>query len=96
MPDWTKADIDELVAGNTCVQYFSDNLREEVRRDFYLAAGLTAFGAPKPEKVRCWIHDTHGRKYFHVGEPDHTPYVDGTDGSKCSIIPGTFVPDGAE
>ena len=110
-----------------------------MRRDLYLAAGLTAEGAlkprrvsarlyidevdspnyrvrngtwdgrtfvparpavegepkpePKPEKVRCWIHDTHGRKYFHVGEPDHTPYVDGTDGSKCSIIPGTFIPD---
>ena len=90
MSKLTKADIDELVAGNTCVQYFSDNLREEVRRDFYLAAGLTAFGAPKPEKVRCWMVTDGGRYPSFLPEENGLPMIRGTEG--VTATRGWFVP----
>lgn len=63
----------------------------DLRRSLYLAAGLTATGERKPERVRCLLCRT----------PDHAPFIslfsplDLHPGAK-EITPGWFVPDGAE
>ena len=87
MSNWTKADIDGLVTSASFIlgRRSCDN---QARSAFYLAAGLTAEGEAKPERVRCWMsHDELGRPgYLYLSRP------------RCpeSYTPGTFVPDGAE
>ena len=59
MPNWTKADIDELVEGVPVLNWY-DSLgilgRKDFRQVLYLAAGLTAGGEPKPKKRRMHIY----------------------------------------
>jgi len=94
----TKADIDGLVEG------LPDKLRHEVvyrdvgddfwmseqsiRTALYLAAGLTATGERKAEKVRGWLY---------YGSAGDGPYISVLGPDKADlgshIIPGTFVPD---
>jgi len=94
----TKADIDGLVEG------LPDKLRHEVvyrdvgddfwmseqsiRTALYLAAGLTATGERKPERVRCWLHEWRDSSpTLSLRVPRPVP-----EGIRRTI-PGTFVPD---
>lgn len=97
MSKLTKADIDGLVDAlpnvfadsNRCKYVMSYSLNtDETRTALYLAASLMKNGAPKPEKVQCWMSlDRYGRyDALHLREPQ---------GSR-EFIPGTFVPDGVE
>ena len=96
----TKQDIDALVDGMPEAECNPERVtfdahtyvrRDLLRSSLYLAAGLTATGERKPERVRCWLCRT----------PDHAPFVslfsplDLHPGAK-EITPGWFVPDGAE
>lgn len=105
MPKLTKADIDGLVEGmpSACGKEYTNLVvgfsnasyavsKESIRRELYLAAGLTAEGEPKPEKVRCWIGRTIG--------PDNLPFLIPDAGGQPAwrwddrvLTPGWFVPD---
>lgn len=99
MTKFTKADIDGLVDG-MCprVDYLveiagSSLFSGDVRRAMYKAAGLTASGERKPERVRCWLYRMKGQsdpRGISIG-PIPAPGIDGA----WEHIPGTFVPDGA-
>lgn len=67
----------------------SDQDLTDLQRDAYLAAGLTAEGAWKPERVVGTLFEDHeGRLAFRKdGEWIHAYSVP---------VHGTFVPDGAE
>jgi hypothetical protein len=106
MTKFTKADIDALVdglypaagrdeiwgytfeKGGPCID------QRFIRKGLYLAAGLTADGQPKPEKVRCYaaMH-TSGERYFYGHFPGGHVF-DGA-GNALPIVSGWFVPDGA-
>ena len=92
----TKQDIDALVDGvpqdcnGRCVQFDGVHVtRANVLPALYLAAGLTAEGERKPERVRCWMH-----KYTDGTSSLLTISMGSVMGSE--ITPGWFVPDGAE
>ena len=63
----------------------------DLRRSLYLAAGLTAEGERKPERVRCWMFP----HYYSDGGP---MFMAAHEGCTAAIpfTPGWFVPDGAE
>ena len=74
----TKQDIDALVAGLPSGYWPLAALRTHL----YLAAGLTASGERKPERVRCWMYEDGS-----VGSSP--PYRD-----MCAhTIAGWFYPD---
>ena len=89
MPNLTKQDIDALVDG--LPKDYSNTSRDvadnwvfvgALRRALYLAAGLTATGERKPERVRCWMYEDGS-----VGSTP--PYRD-----MCAhTIAGWFYPD---
>ena len=58
----------------------------DVARALYLAAGLTAEGAPKPEKKHIWMVRKGGWTYY---VEDLSMFA----GDIVTAIPGTFVPD---
>lgn len=101
----TKQEIDALVdellksTYGLCRYNVSDGTytRAGVREAAYLAAGLTAEGERKPERVRCWMV-----KRYDLYGPEHGgyAYMVTSDSSACEgykyVTPGWFVPDGAE
>jgi len=102
MPKFTKADIDGLVEGMPSVH--ADSRRtgwvkdtevplHALRVALYLAAGLTAEGEPKPERVRCWmVPDYYPDGRSLITESQIIPIE--LPGAFTRAIPGTFVPDG--
>ena len=100
MPNWAKVDIDGLVERLAAIQArdaikYPGKRWYNISRDLYLAAGLTAFGAPKPEKVRCCLYPN----YYPDGRPLIQSVPCSTSeqfvelGRMPRTIPGTFVPD---
>lgn len=96
MTKFTKADIDGLVDGlpnvfvdsNRCKHIMPYSVESAgLRSALYLAAGLTAEGEAKPEKVRCWLVTEGELRSLWLYAPR------GPTG--LEVIPGTFVPDGA-
>ena len=98
MTKWTKADIDGLVEGmpgGVGPQVFIGDIehtgtwvdRGDFLRALYLAAGLTAEGAPKPEKVRVWEVWADLVTYSRTDPAGWE--------SVHRIVPGYFIPDGA-
>ena len=101
----TKQDIDALVDGlegpvvraqpapGNCFSLFAPMIGvyrpDDLRRALYLAAGLTAEGERKPERVRCWIYSDSSGKCLTMVEP-------GCGESRWKFTPGWFVPDGTE
>ena len=86
----TKQDIDALWAAHRARIKGSIAMNQE---DTYLAAGLTASGERKPERVRCvrivnpeYPADNH---FWAEGGEDLFP-------PHYQVTPGWFVPDGAE
>ena len=109
MTKWTKADIDELVEAAPLAQspHPEDRITwvetvkdgelvdlDDLRATLYLAAGLTAEGEPKPEKVRAWVvRDKMGNL---LGIWKDVGVARAAIGMHHTITPGTFIPDGAE
>ena len=86
----TKQDIDALVDG-MCprVDYLveiagSSLFSGDVRRAMYKAAGLTAEGERKPERIRCYRYYAGSGRFALGFEPE------------AGALGGWFVPDGAE
>lgn len=70
-------------------------LDSRLRRAFYLAAGLTAEGERKPEKVRCMkVVNPEYPAFDHFWAEDTAKATVFPPGYK--LTPGWFVPDGAE
>ena len=91
MTKWTKADIDGLVDNAPAAhERWIRSFQQDVRTQLYLAAGLTAEGEPKPEKVRCWMFPD----YYSDGWPMIMVEHKGCT-APIPFIPGTFIPDGA-
>ena len=53
----TKQDIDALVTNMASQNFNPTAAWDALRKALYLAAGLTAEGERKPERVRCWMYD---------------------------------------
>lgn len=88
----TKQDIDALVTNMASQNFNPTAAWDALRKALYLAAGLTATGERKPERVRCWMWQQHGKcDRIILVEPNcRLAEVD-----EC-FTPGWFVPDGAE
>lgn len=97
----TKQDIDALVDGmphrpESKEEVYLDFLddcafwvpKNAFRRAMYVAAGLTAEGERKPERVRCWMA-LDGRGVPSYVRLDRPHPMEG-------YVQGVFVPDGAE
>jgi len=92
----TKADIDGLVEGMVSsgrplyYAYPSKRFTEDsIREALYLAAGLTATGERKPERVRGWLVTFKSSGNWQL--TDRLP--SDTTRDHFTAIPGTFVPD---
>jgi len=83
---FSKVDIDALVDGLIERGWCGEDI---LRRDAYLAAGLTATGEQKPKRVRGWLVP----RYYSDGRPLFTVDPPGAPVFRKQAIPGTFVPD---
>ncbi len=94
----TKSDIDGLIAAMATTgaplyyEYPSNRFTlESITKALYLAAGLTAEGERKPERVRCWlVQYPFGERSVELVDPYLNP------GGFHGVTPGTFVPDSTE
>ena len=87
----TKQDIDALVTNMASQNFNPTAAWDALRKALYLAAGLTATGERKPERVRCWLWQQHSKcDRIILVEPNCR--LAGVD--EC-FTPGTFVPDEA-
>ena len=106
-PNLTKQDIDALVDGLNCDAVRSQPMPaqtfscfapmigcyrpHDLKRALYLAAGLTAEGERKPERVKCWLW-RHPQTNRTEAISLNSPVAD----TSYQVTPGWFVPDGAE
>ena len=91
----TKADIDALVTNMASQNFNPTAAWDALRKALYLAAGLTAEGERKPERVRCWQW-TQRSDGCDGGFSSSPPNTDSALINNWRITPGWFVPDGAE
>ena len=86
----TKADIDALVTNMASQNFNPTAAWDALRKALYLAAGLTATGERKPERVRLWRGKSSwtGKCVWFEQEPKPDEFL------LTDLTPGYFIPDG--